>query len=195
MENCVVTGGFSGLQFYNCPDTRLEHNVVFRNYIQQVVLDNQPGEKFCLSRNIFGDSLPRKAGVQMFEAPWVESVIEEDNCYYLRMPDEERRMFLFYRNEEFGKGIFARRLSLAAYKERINPNTNSIVADPNFRVVPELNVSGVRDPGYFGDRIVSSRQLDLDFKDVFATDPDVLRLGAGLQPEAFQDFHFNRGGH
>lgn len=34
--------------------------------------------------------------------------------------------------------------------------------------------------------------LKLDFDSFFATNPEVIRRGIGLQPEAFKDFPFNR---
>ena len=38
-------------------------------------------------------------------------------------------------------------------------------------------------------------QRDLDFPDLFATHPDLVKRGIGLQAGAFRDFHFTRPEH
>jgi hypothetical protein len=32
---------------------------------------------------------------------------------------------------------------------------------------------------------------NMEFSDLFATNPEVIARGSGLQPDAFRDFHFN----
>jgi hypothetical protein len=43
-------------------------------------------------------------------------------------------------------------------------------------------------PFFMADHIMGKKNLD--FPDLFATDPKVVEKGIGLQPAAFQDFHF-----
>jgi len=197
LENCVVAGGFHGLHVFGCPDLRLRHNVFLRNLIAACIIGNKDEQKAYLTDNIFGDSLVRKVGVQLFEMPRAKALVDDNNCYYLRVSDEKRRMFLFFKNPEFGATTFDRKLSLAGYKAKVRPGSRSVVDDPEFKVVLEMKRKGkVRNENaYLGDLILSLRGLALDFDDLFATRPDIVKRGCGLQIEAFEDFHFNQSKH
>jgi len=193
LENCVVAGGFSGFHVIQCPDLRLRHNVFLRNLIAACIIVNRPEQKAHLTGNIFSDSLPRKQGVQLFEMPHAEALVDDNNCYYLRVSDEKRRPFLFYKNTEFGPSTFTRRLSLAQYRSKVRPTSSSVVADPGFQVVKEWTRQGqeIDTQAYLGDLIIGQLGRALDFHSLFATNPEIAKRGCGLLPDAFGDFHFN----
>jgi hypothetical protein len=124
----------------------------------------------------------------------------------LRIPDEEKRLFMFYGTNAYAPAartfdlamgdappVFKEttRLSLAGYQKRFG-DTGSRVVDPGFRAVVDLKPAATESgPVFSPDRISSKR--DVDFPDLFATNSWVVENGIGLQPEAFEDFHFNAG--
>lgn len=197
LENCVIASGFKGIHIINSHELQVRHCVFLRNLIQGIILYNTEEEKTTFTHNIFVDSLPRKVGVQYFEVAHAASLNESGNCYVLRVPDEERRMFLFYEDEEFGATTFDRKLGLAGYREKVNPATTSIIADPLFQLAIERAPEGAEvgdmkvGDHFVGDWLVGTAGQDLDFPHVFATDEAVKELGCGLQPAAFEDFHFS----
>jgi hypothetical protein len=203
VRNCVISGGFDGFVVRGCPELTLENNVFLRNWIQQVYVDNNPLQKVVFRRNIVTDSLPGKVRVPLMEFARVESLTEEDNVYFLRVPDEERKPFVFYGNFEYERSMQGNhipvvypappliaeltRLSLAEYRERFAPDSGSRVMNPRFRALEGEDLAGDVFPP---DRLGVKR--DLEFSDLFATDPLVVERGIGLQPEAFAGFHFNQ---
>ncbi len=209
LRNNVIIGAMGGgIAFAGCPNLRIEHNVFLRNLIANIGEGvNEPDQRFILSRNIFTDSLPKKVGGSLFNIGKIESMVEESNVYYLRIPDADRRMFMFYEPEPaYGRAARSFRLrdnfdepplitertrmSLAEYQRKYNPDSGSIVADPLFQATVDwerTDESG--DPLYLADRLVP---YDLDFSDLFTTHPELIERGIGLQPESFEDFHFNQ---
>lgn len=205
LKNCVIANGFGGMHTIGCPDLKLENNVFLRNLITAVCLVNQPDQKMYLRKNIFTDGLPRKVNAPVLEGGVYESLTEQDNCYYLRVPDSEKKMFMFYGGEsylrcarEYGWSTnFAKppvftnlaRLNLQEYQALVG-NTGSFVANPVFKgasAMKTLDKDGK--PLFMPDHIMGKK--DLDFPDLFATEPKVAEKGIGLEPEAFKDFHFN----
>ena len=74
-------------------------------------------------------------------------------------------------------------MTLPDYKNRVAP-TDSVVLDPQFAIFQRLDPAKV--PAFPIDKFVST-EVPLDFPDLFATNPAVVRRGMGLQPEAFAD--------
>jgi hypothetical protein len=194
IRNCVAIGAMNGnLTLAQCPDALVENNVLLRSRIQQCCFFNLEEQKIFFRNNIITDNQPTKVVACMFEIPRMVSLVESNNCYFLRIPKEERRMFLFYRNEKAPMPYTFTNLSqitLLEYQRRLG-ETNSIAADPNFRAALEMKEAVDRNgkPIFFADHVLGKKGLD--FPDLFATDPEVVRRGIGLQPEAFSDFHFN----
>ena len=188
VRNCVIIGGFYNMCVSGCPEMRVENSVFAGHLIQALSMSNGKDEKFYFRKNIVTDSSPFKVKVQVFEMGSARPFIDEGNCYYLRLPDEERKMFLFAAWDPEWKYSIGR-ISLAEYRAMIRP-TDSIFADPQLRETADMKpveVKGVKEY-YLGDRIGTKK--DLDFPDLFATNPEVVRRGIGLQPEAFKDFGF-----
>jgi hypothetical protein len=188
VRNCVIMGGFYGMCISGCPDMRVENNVFARHLIQALLMSNRADQKFYFRKNIVTDSTPFKVKVHVFEMGSVRPFIDESNCYYLRLPDEERKMFLFAAWDPEWKYSLGR-ISLAEYRAMIRP-TDSILANPQLRETLSMKpaeVKGIKEY-YLGDRIGTKK--DLDFPDLFATNPEVVKRGIGLQPEAFKDFGF-----
>ncbi|MBN1672834.1 MAG: hypothetical protein JXR37_17450 [Kiritimatiellae bacterium] len=209
-RNCVSVASMgSAMHIVDSPNTLIENNVFLQNLITACVLGNEPDQKIVMRRNVFADSLPFKALVPYFEIGKIESLEENDNCYYMRLPDEERKMFLFYgeaayervaqpngmRTEFDAPPVFSTlaRIGLAEFKA-IKGETGSFFGNPGFKgtvgmAQGETTMSRGREyPVLLSDKLV--RKHDLDFPDVFATDPRAVEKGIGLVPAEFEDFGF-----
>ena len=71
-------------------------------------------------------------------------------------------------------------MSLADYDRRVRP-TGSVIADPQFPVIQKL------DPAKVAPFPIDSINRTFDLQEVFATNPEVVKRGMGLQPAAFAD--------
>lgn len=180
LRNCVIARGFSGLQLIRCPDLRIEHSVFLNNMIAALICVNRPEEKIYLEHNIVTDSLPIKSAIQLFEIPYIDSFRQRENCFYLRLPiDERQNVVWFYQS--------AGKLTLAEMFDKLGRN-GSVVGDPRFRGASGMEKEDKEE--FLMDRFIHVRPMD--FPDLFAMGEDVVEKKIGLNPEAFEDFHFNK---
>jgi hypothetical protein len=193
------------VNFYGCPNLRFENNVSIGNFIYNMVGVNEPQQKVYLLNNIFTDnSLMTKIAAPFFEFGKIESLVEDNNCYYPRTPDEVKKLFFFYDPIAYNRTALARglrmefseppvitemtRMSLAEYQSRYNPESHSFIANPEFmgaKQMPQVDDKGR--PRLMSDTLVG--KSDLDFPDLYATNAQVVERGIGLKPEAFADHH------
>ncbi len=89
-----------------------------------------------------------------------KTTVESNNCFYIRWPENERTVI--------------NNLTLPEY--RLGRQTDSIAANPMM-------------PGATGWTQGWGPGRG-DFNELFATNPEIVKRGIGLQPEAFRDFHF-----
>ena len=203
IENCVISGAMEGVNLQGCSNTRYEHNVSFVHLILhgQVV-----GGRIYCANNIFTDNQIYKLPIPLFIMNRTETFAETNNCYFLRIPDAQRKMFRFYGYVPPPRryGFF----SLAEYNAETGRDGQSLFCDPQFK-----GLAGVKVPPYKGTAkrweglTVDPALLDAvkdgtpgfppdhmppnaDFDAFFATSPEVVKRGIGLQPEAFKDFGF-----
>lgn len=198
IRNCALIMGYEGIVARGCPNLRVENNVFLRNLIQALIINNGPDQKVVVKNNIFCDSTRGKDRGFYLEFARVESLQEGNNVFYMRLPDEERRPFAFYGDEQYERAAEAydipivypepsritelTRLTLAEYQERFEPASGSFFGNPVFARLLEMDEVDLAE--YQGDRLST---MDLEFSDLFATDPEVRDRGIGLQPEAFAD--------
>jgi hypothetical protein len=176
IRNCATAAG-SGPSLRFCEHARFENNVFFQSLIQQYQV---VGGEFSTVHNIIIDNPANKVLACLLEIPHLDQMEEKENCYFLRVPDQERKMFL-------ASGL---RLSLADYQEKYG-DKGSFIADPQFQgMVGKKSEYYAGLPAFPPDILINTKGLD--FPDMFATNPKLVKLGIGLQPEAFKDFHFNR---
>jgi hypothetical protein len=176
ISNCVIARGFDGLEVTTCPGFVLENNVFVCNLIQTTKLATVA----TVRNNIFADSIPTKVKVPLQQYGAQHGIEDHNNCYFLRAPDEERQLFWVLNFAEDGKPPSHIRMSLADYDRRVRP-TASIIADPQFPAIQKL------DPTKLAKFPIDSLASPFDFQDLFATNPEVIKRGIGLQPEAFAD--------
>jgi len=176
ISNCVIARGFDGLEVTSCPGFLLENNVFVGNLIQTTKL----ATKATVRNNIFTDSIPTKVKVPLQQYGSQNGIEDRNNCYFLRAPDEDRQLFWVLNFSEGGKNLGHTRMSLADYDRRVRP-TGSIIADPQFPAIQKL------DPAKVAPFPIDSINRTFDFEEVFATNPEVVKRGMGLQPEVFAD--------
>jgi len=184
VSNCVTITGFNSIGVGDCPNFRLEHSVVVVPMIQ-VTLIAAPEPDF-IENNIFTDSSPGKLKVNLHEWSGNRNVVDKNNAYFLRVPDEEKKPFWMLGFQENGKNLGHVRMSLAEYKKRV-AETDSIIADPQFAGLSRPHKAQPFGP----DAFISNNFGPLDFPDFYATNPEVVKRGMGLQPEKLRDFHFS----
>jgi len=224
VKNCVVVNGFFvAIEVNNSPDFSMENCVILRPAIMGAIINNEPAQKARLTRNIFTDSIPFKSKIAYFAIGRAESLVDKDNCFYMRTPDPQkgitvRKMFQFYGDEDYDRTLELYGLRPASeqpsrfttlteigyeeFEKTLGP-TGSIFANPEFQgasdipMEPGQRVTAV-DPNdmSIGYLLLASDQLlgkkGLDFPDLFATNPEVVKKGIGLVPADFKDFHFNQ---
>ena len=215
VKNCVSAQGFCFAQFHLCPGWRMENNLFLRPWISALSFVNEPDQKGYFRKNIVTDNLPYKVKQPLVTTGRFETLVEEDNCYFLRVPDEQRKPFQFYGTEAYARYVpsygvninFVKppvfvdnadgtennpRLSLKEYQAMVG-NTGSFVGDPKFAGTSKMEEGGklwTGDPSMMFDKLLSKENLD--FPDTFATDPKAVEKGIGPVPDDFKDFWFNK---
>ena len=194
VRNCVSINGFGeGIYITNTRDMVIENNVFLRNLIFAFILENTADEKVVMRKNICTDSLPFKSKVTNFSIARIASLVEQDNCYYMRLPDEKRVMFQFYDDAATFGG--RDRVGLREYQKVVG-DTGSILGNPWFKATVGMKEGEMtRDRGEDYPVILSDKVVekpDLDFPDLFATAPEVVKKGIGLVPADFEDFGFDK---
>jgi len=175
LKNCVITCCFQGLQVYQFDGFTLENNLFFSNLIAAAIIGNSPEQKIFFRKNVVTDSAPMKNKVQMFEIPHVDSIQQENNCFFLRAPPDQRENLAFF-HQSAGK------LRLSDWFQ-IKGTNNSVAANPCFAAMPQAP-EGAATNAFIPDLL--SKKKDLDFPDLFVTDPDLAARGVGLEPAAFK---------
>ncbi len=185
-RNCVFNNYFSGIHVTHSANFTVEHCVFTRNWIFAANVYNGEGELFIFRNNIVTDNQPDKRTVPFFEICFGSSVIKGDNCYYVR-PSEAPRPMLFIIDQP-GDRPHTRnrmeRLNLSQFQAEYGAE-GSIFANPGFPVWADVDTSQTTragEPVFPADTVPRGM---IDFKDFFATNPEVVERGIGLQPEAF----------
>lgn len=198
MKNCVVMNSMDRARVVNSPRVRIENSVFFRNLISCLLVENHFDQQVVVARNLFTDVLPNKFGAPTVVTGRRESLLLEDNCFFVRPTEDEKTLVMIYSDEAFERvriGFLMGevreeypvleeivRLTLKTLPDFYG-ETGSFIADPGFPVLADREGEGVYAPDRLGDRAV-------DFNSFFATNPEVMERGAGLQPAAFDDFDF-----
>jgi hypothetical protein len=176
ISNCVIARGFDGLEVTDCPGFLLENNVFVGNLIQA----NKLATAATVRHNIFCDSIPSKVKVPLQQYGTQREIKDLNNCYFLRASDAERQLFWVLNFSDENQKPSHTRMSLEDYNRRVGP-TGSVIGDPQFAATLKL------DPARVAPFPVDSLPAPIDFPDVFATNPEIVTRGIGLQQEAFAD--------
>jgi len=200
IRNCVMTSVFNGtIVLFRCPDAVIEHSVFARPRILQGTWVNNADEIITLRNNIITDNQPTKTDVPLLELSDVRFLREENNCFYMRLPADQRNVAMLYDPVAYERATPGFGLNPVEADElpdtllyvtlselqKKTGSTSSIAANPEFRGAADLEqVDQEGNPRFMADQLLGKR--DADFEDYFATDPEVVRRGIGLQPQAFK---------
>jgi len=214
VKNCVAGGGMGMVNLHVCPEFHVEHNLLIRPFITSLHFVNEPQQKGYFRKNIVTDNLPYKVKQALVVAGRFKSLVEKDNCYMVRLPVEERKIFFFYGTAAYGRyadygvkttfdspPVFVDHpdgtennphLTLKEYQEMVG-DTGSFVGDPKCAGTLGMKPGGklwTGDPSQIFDKLFGKEGLD--FPDTFVTDPKAKEKGIGPVPGDFRDFWFNK---
>ena len=179
IQNCVSTFKFGGMYSWRCPNLRIANCVFVAPMIQAFVHRNEKKQMATMENCIFTDMLEKKAklniGLLCCDGE-IESYFHRNNCYFLRdcIPLEKRALDGGLKLSQLGQHIF-----------------DPLFADPQFAGDPGVKGNPSDKSGHGPDRMMDA-SFKLDFDSFFTTNPELIKRSIGLQPEAFQDFHFNK---
>lgn len=140
--------------------------------ISSFLVRNETNEAAAMNHTIFTDNLKKKADLNiMFMAAdyTLDAFSLSNNCFLVRSFPPEKRMML-NRNTIGEQGAYIH---------------EPLFVDPLFAGDP-----GPSDTAGFAPDRMMDPELELDFNSFFATSPEVMKRGIGLQPEAFKEFTF-----
>jgi hypothetical protein len=182
LTNCVNTNKMGGaLYIWRCPDFVARNNVFAAPMINSFVLRNTKTQKSTMDDNIFTDMFDKKArlnlGLLCCDGD-LDSFQQHNNCYLLRdvIPLKERNMVCSITLDALGAHLINPLFADPAFAGDPNPSQGNLVMPNGVRVISP-------------DRMMDAK-VPLDFHSFFATNPEVVKRGMGLQPEAFRDFKF-----
>jgi len=183
ISNCVNTNKMGGaLYIWRCPNFVARNNVFAAPMILSFVLRNTKTQTSTMDNNIFTDMFDKKArlniGLLCVDGE-LAGFRQHNNCYLLRdvIPLKERALLTTLTIGEAGAYIHEPLFADPAFAGDPNPAAGNPVMPNGVRVIAP-------------DRMMDAK-VPLDFNSFFATNPDVVKRGMGLQPEAFKDFRFS----
>lgn len=137
LRNAFFTRGFHGAVFFSCPDLRVEHCVMYFNQIDSLSIHNRADEPVTLSHNLFFDNTLQKVRNPLVSLWHLEALREEYNCFHVRLPEGERKLFGYLRRhgELVPEGSSLTMTELSALGER---PTTSFCADPQVPALPVM---------------------------------------------------------
>ncbi len=177
IKNCVNTYKFGGMYFWRCPDLVIENTVFAEPMIMAFVLRNEKHQRSTMKNCIFTDMLDKKArlnlGVLCCDGA-IEGFLHPNNCYFLRdcIPLDQRALQGNLTASQLGQYVL-----------------DPVFADPQFAGDPGVKGNPQDKSGFSPDRMMDST-FKVDFDSFFTLNPELVRRGIGLQPDAFKDFHF-----
>lgn len=184
LVNCVNTNKMGGaLYIWRCPNFVARNNVFAAPMIMSFVLRNTKTQKSTMDDNIFTDMFDKKARLNIGLLGCdgdLDAFQQHNNCYLLRdvIPLKDRHMIGSATIDELGAHIINPLFADPAFAGDPNPSQGNLVMPNGVRVISP-------------DRMMDAK-VPLDFDSFFATNPEVLKRGMGLQPEAFREFKFRR---
>ncbi len=209
LANSFTTRAFHGMSFNSCPDLLIRNCVFYINQINSCSIHNKPNEKAVLRNNIWIDNTLQKVSNPLINLSDAASLEESDNCFFLRVPENEKTLFgyLRFNDEELPmsdkgevlerqwrlQGRFGREMATYAdFLQRTGRQGSAVFADPGFKALPNLirfesleewekNYSkfGAQHGREEYHRIDGIFQ-PLDFSDFQATNPELVKRKIGF---------------
>ncbi|MFA7158055.1 MAG: right-handed parallel beta-helix repeat-containing protein [Kiritimatiellia bacterium] len=173
VKNCIGMYGFGASTVSQCPGFRMENSLVVHNQIGGIGAGisphamRGPEDAMVFRNNIFVDCQASKVDVEVSPSAQKGAVRLENNAHFL-MPQRRTE----------------RRRCLAEFAEEVVCE-GGILCDPRFAGLK--NSKG--DITGRGGAIIGILDRPLTFTDFFATHPEFVKRGIGLNPEDFKDYN------
>lgn len=183
LRNSVTISAFgSSPRIMGCPGFVMEHCVVLHNIIGGMLIDGVPSDKTVIRNTIITDCQANKLVVPVAPIPNPRNRHEkilENNAYFLR---PERRV-------QGTKSMVTGQIPIGEFEAQML-SEGHLIGDPRFAAFQAEDGDTIE--GFGPDHLV---RVDgdgvpvraLTFQDLFATHPEFLRRGIGLDPKAFEE--------
>lgn len=204
VENCVFRNAWMDILGYGCPNALIKNNVFYGNMCGgAVAMRNNGDEKFTISHNIFCDTVPKKRFNTLVKSGHLDSIMDEYNCYFTRLPEEEKKIYTEKSDEKAS-------YTFAEFKKLTGQGDTSFFANPNMPIIKEYEIF----KGDMTDRAHKFVTQELNWKVIkehgktrrvpiialydqfFASNPKCVKakdgLPIGLNPEVFKRTTDNR---
>ncbi len=214
LANCFLTRAFHGSSFTNCPDLLIRNCVFYINQVNSCTISNTPAEKAMIRNSIWVDNTLQKVSNPIISLTDIAALDEQDNCYFLRVPENEKTIFGYRRyngtdlpmsgggevlERQWRKqGRFGNEMvTYDAFLKRTNRNGTAIFADPVFKALPNfIRFKNLEDWEQNYAKLGAQHQeqeyhkrggnfAPLDFPDFLTNNPELQKRKIGLEPEAF----------
>lgn len=174
LSNIVTMNKMGALNIIRCPDFLVENSVFMRPQISNFMVRNEADEPFAFHNNIFTDMLQKKAelNINLFTIDRSRGGMSMNNNVFLlrEFPPETRHL-----------------IGSSTASDLASQITNPVFVDPQFQLIVDLVAGGANQPAFSPDRFAGNLSLDYEFDDFFATEPDVVSAGIGLDPSLFEN--------
>jgi hypothetical protein len=183
VRNCVSihSGGFSP-RIMGCPDFRMENSLNIHNLNGGVYLDKPREGRLMLRNNIFTDCQDNKIHVGIGPLASTDRMLLTNNAWFLR-PNRQ------YQGDE---GMVTGCVKMADFRVMVERD-GGLLGDPKFAVLYRNGFDPTSGIGkdFTIEHLIgrSSAYTNMTFSDFFATDPEFIRRGIGLNPDDFSDFY------
>lgn len=213
INNCFLTRCFSGMYFSNCPGLVMRNSVIYINQVTSCRISNKSDQKASFFNNIWVDNTLQKVGNSLIILTDGASLIERDNCYLLRVPQNEKTIFAYsyYNNKKLPfvcknkvlnrqwklQGRFATEMATYTdYLKRSGQKGTALFCDPGMKALKhfirftnleewEKNYRKLGSKHYRDEYHRQGKYQPLDFEDFFATNPECVKRNIGLEKELF----------
>jgi len=191
VENCVFRNAWTAIDFSNSSDVMMRNNVFYGNMVGCIKAYNSSEEHFTISHSIICDQVPKKRTNPFTQFMYFDSITEEYNCYFIRLPPDEK-MGIYIR----GHGDWHTWVKWDEFWEKTGLPKTSFFDNPGMKILKEYEV-------YTGDMTGRPHKFvtqELNFRDgkpvvalydeFFATNPRCVKAAdgrpIGLDPDAFE---------
>jgi hypothetical protein len=198
LVNCAKLGGHEGLRFTRCNELVIRNCTFVIGFIGSTTIFNYNGEKAVFENNVVTDNLNMKGLCPVLYVHNFDTVIERNNCFYMRTPESDKPLFGYniangQESENRQQYLGREQVPYPVYLERLQRERTSFFANPDLALLPELKVTyksiAEQTENWSKFKREAATELhnraELTFADFFARNPEVLKRGCGIQPEAF----------
>ena len=194
VENCMIVRGFQGMTLYGYDNVTLRNNLFLVNQLTPLALGYEKG-KITITNNIFFDTIIQKQTNCLLSSPFPEMMTVENNCFYLRIPPEERVVCGSLLGAPLKRLTFTEFRKFKGNKESnlfINPQIPAVPAIAVFKSMADRNANqakAARDEDKREAGMVSRGVFTpWDWKELFPRESQCRKRVIGPDPAAFKGF-------